>query len=124
MADDEPDARVLFNRLLEDCDAIVILAASAAEAFSLLQTERPDLLISDIGMPGEDGYALIQKIRALDKAAGGGTPAIALTAYARSEDRVRAAIAGFQQHLSKPVEPAELIAVVGNVINSHRQAKS
>jgi len=124
VVDDELDARELLRRLLVECKAIVFTAAKADEAISLLKSEQPDVLVSDIGMPGEDGYSLIQRVRALDDASGGRTPAIALTAYARSKDRVKAVVAGFQQHLSKPVEPAELIAMVAALLNdrAHKNA--
>ena len=112
VVDDEPDARALVKRLLEDCEATVITAASAAEAMELLLNEPPSVLVSDIGMPEEDGYSLIRKIRALDKHRGGNTPALALTAYARSEDRMQAIRNGYQMHIAKPVEPAELTTVV------------
>jgi PAS domain S-box-containing protein len=115
VVDDEPDARALMRRLLEDSGATVLEASSAAEALSLLRAARPDVLVSDIGMPGESGYALIRQIRALPPDAGGATPAVALTAYARTEDRMKAILAGFQHHLSKPVEPAELIAMVASL---------
>jgi hypothetical protein len=122
VVDDEADARELLRRLLMDCNAIVTVAATAQEALALLESERPDVLVSDIGMPGEDGYTLIQRVRALGEGYGGRTPAIALTAYARPEDRVKAMVAGFQQHLSKPVEPAELIAVVATLMNGRAPA--
>jgi len=77
--------------------------------------ENPDVLISDIGMPGEDGYSFIRKVRMLPRASGGDTPAVALTAYARTEDRINATRAGFQQHIAKPVEPVELITVVATL---------
>jgi CheY-like chemotaxis protein len=115
IVDDEPDARSLLKRLLEDCNAVVILAASVEEAIKRVKTDRPDVIASDIGMPSEDGYALIRKIRALPFEQGGHTPALALTAYARAEDRVKAVMAGFQHHVSKPVEPAELIAMVASL---------
>ena len=104
-------ARSLIERLLQDCNASVTTAASAGDALLALTRESPDILISDIGMPGEDGYVLIRRIREL---AGDNVriPAIALTAYARTEDRAKAIHAGFQLHLSKPVEPGELIAMV------------
>ena len=111
VVDDEPDARALIQRLLEDCNAEVATASSAHDAIQLLFHTAPDVLISDIGMPGEDGYSLIRRIRAL-AAGSAAVPAIALTAYARIEDRVKAIQAGFQLHLSKPVEPIELIAMV------------
>ena len=115
VVDDEPDVRSLVKRFLEDCEAIVVIAGSADEAFGLVPTERPDVIVSDIGMPGEDGYSLIRRVRALSPEEGGDTPALALTAYARAEDRVRAVMAGFQQHVAKPVEPAELIALVASL---------
>jgi CheY-like chemotaxis protein len=77
--------------------------------------QRPDVLVSDIGMPGEDGYMMMQRIRALSREKGGGVPAVALTAYARSEDRTRSILAGFQMHISKPVAPTELIAMVSSL---------
>ncbi len=115
VVDDEVDARALIKRLLEDRGAIVRMAGSVAEAFALLEAERPDVLVSDIGMPGEDGYALIRRVRALPAQAGGDVPAIALTAYARSEDRLKAIMAGFQMHLAKPVEAAELLAQIASL---------
>ena len=115
VVDDEPDARALLRRLFEERDAVVSTASSAAEALLVLQAQRPDVLVSDVGMPNEDGYSLIRRVRALAPEHGGRTPAIALTAYARAEDRVRALVAGFQHHLSKPIEPMELIAVVASL---------
>ncbi|MDQ3438900.1 MAG: PAS domain S-box protein [Planctomycetota bacterium] len=115
VVDDEPDARMLVRRLLEDCDAIVSTAESAGEALRRLEQERPDVLVSDIGMPGEDGYSLIRRVRALGADRGGNTPAVALTAYARAEDRVRSVLAGFQMHVAKPVEPTELITMVASL---------
>jgi CheY-like chemotaxis protein len=113
--DDEPDARNLIKRVLEDCGAKVIQAASAQEALELVIRERPDMIVSDIGMPGEDGYAFIKKVRALRPDEGGRTPAAALTAFARAEDRTRALRAGYQTHVAKPVEPTELTAVVASL---------
>ena len=115
VVDDEADARALMRRLFEDCRATVLEASSAAEALSLLRSARPDVLVSDIGMPGESGYMLIRSIRVLPPDAGGATPAVALTAYARTEDRMQAILAGFQHHVTKPVEPAELIAMVASL---------
>jgi PAS domain S-box-containing protein len=113
VVDDEPDARALVQRFLEDCKAVVTTAGSAAEALARFEAEPPpDVLVSDIGMPGEDGYALIRRVRALGPGRGGDVPAIALTAYARAEDRMKAMLAGFQQHVVKPAEPAELIMLV------------
>lgn len=121
--DDEPDALALLKRLLEDCMATVFLASSAQEAFTLVQSVQPDVLISDIGMPGEDGFALIRRVRALDAERGGTTPAMALTAYARAEDRVNTARAGFQHHIAKPVDPPALIAAVARLARESRMAE-
>ncbi len=115
VVDDEPDARALVKRVLEECRALVIVAASAAEAFERLVAERPDVLVSDVGMPEEDGFSLIRRVRALGPEQGGDTPAVALTAYARAEDRMNAVAAGFQHHVAKPVEPGELITMVASL---------
>lgn len=115
VVDDEPDARALVKRLLENCEAVVTTAASASEALEALRRAKPDVVISDIGMPGEDGYALIRMVRALPPDEGGDVPAVALTAYARSEDRTRALLSGFQSHVAKPVEPTELVATVASL---------
>ena len=110
--DDEPDGVAMVRRLLADCGAIVRTASSAAEALALVRADPPAVLVSDIGMPGQDGYALIRQVRGLPAGQGGRVPAVAMTAYARPADRMAALDAGFQMHLSKPVEPAELIAAV------------
>ncbi|MCA1634254.1 MAG: response regulator, partial [Acidobacteria bacterium] len=116
VVDDEADARDLLRSVLERCGAKVTTAASAAEALESFAARTPEILISDIGMPGEDGYALIESVRALEAQRGGDrTPAIALTAYARVEDRVRALQAGFQVHVPKPIEPVELVAFVASL---------
>jgi CheY-like chemotaxis protein len=93
----------------------VVAVATAREARAALKESKLDVLVSDIGMPGEDGYALMRSIRALDAEHSGRIPAVALTAYARVQDRQQAMLAGFQTHLSKPVEPGELVAVVANL---------
>jgi signal transduction histidine kinase/CheY-like chemotaxis protein len=111
VVDDERDARMLLQRLLEDRHASVETASSAKEAITILMQGTPDVLVSDIGMPEQDGYGLIRCVRSLPDGRAN-IPAIALTAYARAEDQVRAIDAGFQRHLSKPVEPVELIAMV------------
>jgi CheY-like chemotaxis protein len=85
------------------------------EALEIIVKETPDVIVSDIGMPGEDGYGLIRRVRALNNG-NSQIPAIALTAYARTEDRVKAINAGFQLHLSKPVEPLELVAMVNSLV--------
>jgi CheY-like chemotaxis protein len=92
-----------------------VKAASAAEALEVLLRTRPNVLVTDIGMPQEDGYVFIRRVRALPPEQGGDVPAVALTAYARAEDRTQALLAGFQMHVSKPVEPAELIATVATL---------
>jgi CheY-like chemotaxis protein len=115
MVDDEADARNLVQRLLEDYGARVVTAASAAEALEHLKTSRFDVLVSDIGMPGEDGYAFLRRVRALGRERGGNIAALALTAYARAEDRVRAVLAGFQMHTAKPVEAVELVTMVASL---------
>ncbi len=113
--DDDVDARELLRRVLSECGAVVELASSAREALQALQTMKPDVLVSDVGMPGEDGYSLLQRVRALSAEEGGAIPAIALTAFARVEDRKRALGCGFQLHLAKPVESSELITAVANL---------
>jgi CheY-like chemotaxis protein len=115
VVDDEADARDLIKRVLEDCAATVLTAASADEAIAILHSSMPDVLVSDIGMPGADGYELLRRVRALGATGGGRIPAIALTAFARSEDRTRALRAGFLVHVAKPVDPSELVATVASV---------
>lgn len=115
VVDDEPDAAAFIQRLLTANGATVRTASSAAEALALIQAEPPAVLVSDIGMPLEDGYSLIRKVRALPPAEGGRVPAVALTAYVRAVDRVKALEAGFQMHISKPVDAAELIASVATL---------
>jgi CheY-like chemotaxis protein len=117
VVDDEADTRDLLRTVLEGCGSEVSTAASVADAFDLFRQIKPDILVSDIGMPEEDGYALIGKVRRLTREQGGNTPAIALTAYARIEDRVRALAAGFQIHIAKPIEPIELMMVVASLAN-------
>lgn len=116
VVDDEVDARGLIEHVLAECEAEVLAAGSAAEALPLVEQARPHVLISDISMPEADGYELLQRIRALGPERGGTVPAIALTAFARSEDRVRALRAGFLLHLSKPADPSELVATIANVM--------
>jgi CheY-like chemotaxis protein len=100
--------------------ATVITAGSASDALASVESSRPDVLVSDIGLPGEDGYALIRKVRALDPARGGRVPAIAVTAHARAEDGSRALAEGFQMHLAKPIEPGALIALVASLAEASR----
>lgn len=115
LVDDDVDTREFLTAALEEWQAKVTAVASPAEALKMLTELKPDVLVSDIGMPGEDGYSLIRKVRALGTEEGGGIPAVALTAYARPEDRERALLAGFQTHLPKPVEPADLAAAVAKL---------
>jgi PAS domain S-box-containing protein len=115
VVDDEPDTLDFLVAVLEGCGADVTIASSAAEAFRLLHEAKPDVLVSDIGMPGEDGYALIRKVRRLEEAEGGRTPAVALTAYAREADRRKAVRAGFHAHMTKPVVPSELAEVIASL---------
>ncbi len=112
VVDDEFDARVLLTTMLERSGAQVLAVGSAREVLESLETWKPDVLIADIGMPVEDGYTLIRKVRALPRERGGQTPALALTAYARTEDRIRALSEGYQMHLAKPVDRVELATVV------------
>lgn len=112
VVDDEPDARLLLKRVLEQSEVEVRAVESVADALAALQDWTPNVLISDIGMPDEDGYALIRKLRSLEAEQGGHIPAIALTSYASVEDRRRAVAAGFETHLRKPVTPAELTAAI------------
>lgn len=117
IVDDDPDMRDLLAYTLEVCGVEVVAATSAEEAIKVLtESSTPmDILISDIGMPDEDGYALLRRVRSLKPEKGGRIPAIALTAYARTQDRTAALVAGFQSHVAKPVEPAELIAAIANL---------
>jgi len=115
VVDDEPDARELVKRVLEECGARAAVVASAQEGLSSLKRELPDVILCDIGMPEQDGYAFIKTVRRLSAEEGGNTPAAALTAFARAEDRTRALRAGFQIHVAKPVEPTELTAVVATL---------
>ncbi|HVG22249.1 MAG TPA: ATP-binding protein [Blastocatellia bacterium] len=115
VVDDEPDTREMLDAALKQCGADVKASASAGEAIEELQRWRPHVIVADIGMPDEDGYDMIQRIRRLGPEQGGQTPAIALTAYARNEDRVRALMAGYQEHIPKPVEPDELVEIITKV---------
>ncbi len=125
VVDDEADARDLVATLLKQCGARVTTAASAAEAFALLREgeagARPDVLVSDIGMPDEDGYQLLRRVRTLAPEEGGSIPAIALTAFGRARDRIKALSAGFQTHIPKPVEPEELMMVIAGLTGHARK---
>jgi CheY-like chemotaxis protein/two-component sensor histidine kinase len=114
VVEDEPDTREFLTRLLEGHGATVLSSSSAREGLALFETGNPDLLISDIGLPEMDGYDLIRLIRSGRVRGPSGIPAIAVTAYARIEDRLRALRAGYQAHIAKPVEPSELIAAIAS----------
>ena len=112
VVDDNTDSLLLTAFILEEYGVEVVTAASAGEALKMFLEAKPDLLICDIAMPGEDGYSVIRKIRLLEPEQGGQIPAIALTASAREEDRSLSMEVGFQVHLTKPIEPAELVGRV------------
>ncbi len=118
IVDDEADSREMLLTMLGAFGAEIKIAASTRAALAILEQWRPDVLISDIGMPEEDGYVLIQKVRALEAMHGGGDSlaAVALTAYARAEDRDRALTSGYHVHLSKPIEPSELITAIKTIL--------
>ena len=116
IVDDEADARDLLSTVLAQYSAQTKTAASAAAALKTLERWQPHVLITDIAMPGEDSYDLIRRVRALETDRGGRIPAIAVTAYARAEDRARAVAAGYQMHIAKPVEPNQLAASVVSLL--------
>lgn len=115
VVDDEPDARDLVAAVLVEAGAAVETASSAREGFEAFKRFRPDVLVSDIGMPEEDGYSFIRRIRALPGAEGGKIPALALTAFAREQDRSKSLSAGYTTHIGKPVNAEALVASVGNL---------
>jgi CheY-like chemotaxis protein len=118
VVDDDHDALDMLARLLTDAGAAVRTAASATEALGLLRWITPDVLVSDLAMPEEDGYSLIRNLRASEREDGRETPAVALTAYVRAQDRARAVAAGFNIFVEKPVDPDELISVIGRIAES------
>jgi CheY-like chemotaxis protein len=126
IADDDDDSRFYITTVLEGDGATVTTVASSVEALDLLPQWQPDIFICDIAMPGEDGYSLIRKVRALKPDQGGQVLAVALTAYADSEDRLRAMEAGFQIHLAKPIDPGTLVETIANLVatNNHQHRKS
>jgi CheY-like chemotaxis protein len=115
VVDDDPDALELAAAILEGAGAAVRRCLSASDALAAHQEWRPDVLVSDIEMPGEDGYSLIRRVRALGPTEGGQTPAIALTAYGRTQDRILSLAAGYSMHVPKPVDPGELTAIIASV---------
>jgi CheY-like chemotaxis protein len=117
LVEDKADARDLITMMLAQDAAEVRTAVSATEALAACNEWRPDILISDIGMPEEDGYTLMKKLRARESERGGHIPAIALTAYARREDRLRALSVGYESHVPKPVDPIDLVAAVASLTN-------
>jgi PAS domain S-box-containing protein len=116
LVDDDPDNRELLAFIFNEYGAQTMATASASEVLACLETFKPDILISDIGMPETDGYVLLRQLRSRLPAQGGVIPAIAITAYAKQEDRERALLAGFQEHISKPVEPRKLVEAVVNLL--------
>jgi CheY-like chemotaxis protein len=116
VVDDELDALRLMEKILTHCEALVRSVASADAALAAIAEFRPDVLISDIGMPDVDGYEFLRRVRLLERERGGRIPAVALTAFARSEDRTRALRAGFLVHIAKPVDPSELVATIASVL--------
>ncbi len=122
IVEDEQDTREFLGRFLVSYGAEIIAAASAAEALALLPAASVNFLISDIGLPDVDGYELLHAIRRMDASSAGGIPAIALTAYARAEDRMLAFRAGYQAHMAKPVEPRELVATIVDLAKLSRPA--
>lgn len=118
VVEDESDTRDFLRRFLSAYGASVVAAASAGEAMALVAEARPNLLVSDIGLPEVDGYELLRRLREMDPSGAGGIPAIAMTAYARAEDRMLAFRAGYQAHLPKPVEPAQLLEAVAQLVRA------
>jgi CheY-like chemotaxis protein len=116
VVDDDPSTRELMTNILQGYGARVTVAGSGPAALTQLFEHKPQVLLADLGMPDMDGYALIEQVRALDPGLGGRTPAIAVTAYASAQDRLRALQAGYQNHVAKPVEPEELAAVIASVM--------
>ena len=123
IVDDSADGRALTSLVLTQAGASVKAVASVREALQLLDVERPDALVSDIGLPDEDGYGLIRQVRRYEAEHGGFLPAVALTGYARSEDQARSLAAGFQAHVPKPVEPVELASAIAAITHNLRDSK-
>jgi CheY-like chemotaxis protein len=115
LVDDDQDTLTMLAVILAEYRASVLTASSAAEALEILQWYDPDVLVSDLAMPGEDGYSLISKVREMEAVSGKQTRAVALTAYVRVEDRARALAQGFNMFVSKPIEPNELVTAIANL---------
>ncbi|HLL90568.1 MAG TPA: ATP-binding protein, partial [Tepidisphaeraceae bacterium] len=124
VVEDEPDARSMMARALSECGATVRTAGSAAEAMAAIDERVPAVLVSDVGMPGEDGYTLLRRLRQRPADRGGQVPAIAVTAFAGADDRARATAAGFHDHVAKPVTPNALATAVATVARSEQSAES
>jgi CheY-like chemotaxis protein len=117
IVDDQADARQVIGMMLQQSGAETATATSVTEALEIIGNWLPDVLVSDIALPGQDGYCLIRELRSRSAEQGGQIPALAITAYARTEDRVRILSSGFQLHVTKPVEPIELVAAVATLVN-------
>jgi CheY-like chemotaxis protein len=124
IVDDEPQARELFCAIIEGAGGEVRLASSARDATEILHSWWPRVLLSDIEMPHQDGYALMEQVNAMERRNRRGIVAIAVTAHSRPEDRLRALEAGFQWHLAKPIEPSELVAVVASLTGRETSVES
>jgi CheY-like chemotaxis protein len=123
VVDDSADGRTLTSLVLTQAGASVNAVTSVREALQMLERERPDALVSDIGLPDEDGYELIRQIRQHEAEHGGFLPAVALTGYARAEDRARILAAGYQAHVPKPVEPVELATAIATITHHLRDSE-
>jgi CheY-like chemotaxis protein len=124
VVDDEPDARALLDRLLKECGARVVAAGGALEALQTLERQPVDMILSDVGMPGVDGYEFMRRLRAHPDPLLRKIPAIAVTAYARDDDRQRSAAAGFQQHVAKPYSFPELASAVAVMMRAREHDRS
>jgi CheY-like chemotaxis protein len=120
VVDDEPDARDVISRVLSRAGAKTTAVGSVREALAAVTVQKPDLIVSDIAMPDQDGYDLARQLKEMAAGNGGAIPALALTAYAREEDRQRCLSAGFEAHLAKPVDPSELLGAVARLSQARR----
>jgi CheY-like chemotaxis protein len=115
LVEDNPETLDMLKFIFDECGAQVVTATSASEALEALERSRPDALVTDIAMPNQDGYDLIRQVRSQGPDQGGKIPAVAVTAYTSDEDREHVLASGFQTHVSKPVDPGELIATVASL---------